>query len=98
MVKKEYNWKYDENDCQKYYDTYNGSDYLCVYANKAFPDIWMGMYEVNKCFVTVMDKTFNNKQRKKGSPVTKILSSSNPEYIKKKLIWAYEHNLYEVSK
>lgn len=29
-----YEWKYGENDNQKYYDVTVGKDYLCVFANK----------------------------------------------------------------
>lgn len=65
----------------------------------------MGMYETDKCFVVIMDKTFAARQRKKSSATTRILlsdnpvlSSNNPEYIKKKLIWAYEHGLREITR
>ena len=98
MSKRNYQWEYGENDSQVYYDTYVGKDYLCVYANKAYPDTWMGMYETDKCFITIMDKTFTARQRKKGSLTTRILSSNNLEYIKKKLIWAYEHGLREITR
>lgn len=67
MSKRNYQWKYGENDSQVYYDTYVGKDYLCVYANKAYPDTWMGMYETDKCFITIMDKTFAARQRKVSS-------------------------------
>lgn len=54
------------------------------------------------------NKTFNDKQRKKESKngaiklwynmpnKIQILSSNDPEYMKKKVIYAYEHNLLEV--
>ena len=33
-----YEWKYGENDTQKYYDVTVGKDYLCVFANKWNPN------------------------------------------------------------
>ena len=105
MSKRKYEWEYGENNYQIYLDTYVGKDHLRVFANKAYPDTWMGMYETDKCFVVIMDKTFATRQRKKSSATTRILlsnnpvlSSNNPEYIKKKLIWAYEHGLREITR
>ena len=58
--------------------------------------------------VTIENKTFNDKQRKKESKngtiklrdnmpsIIQILSSSDPEYMKEKVIYAYEHDLLEV--
>ena len=40
-----YDWQYGENDHQKYYDTYIGNDYLCVFANNWQPDIYMGFID-----------------------------------------------------
>lgn len=109
MKKKIYEWKYGENDCLKYYEVKfkKGKDYLCIYANKKYPDLWMGMYIKARCDITLEDKTFNDRQRKKESkagilmnniPRTTRLLSGNPDYMKKKIIWAYEHNLREISK
>lgn len=39
-----YEWKYGENDNQKYYDVTVGKDYLCVFANKWNPNTWLGSY------------------------------------------------------
>ena len=39
-----YEWKYGENDYQKYYDVTVGKDYLCVFANKWTPNTWLGSY------------------------------------------------------
>ena len=44
MSKQTYNWTYGENDCQNYYEVKLGKDYLCIYAHKKYPDIYMGMY------------------------------------------------------
>lgn len=33
-----YEWKYGENDNQRYYDVTVGKDYLCVFANKWNPN------------------------------------------------------------
>ena len=43
MTKTIYEWKYGENDCLKYYEVKfkKGKDYLCIYANKKYPDLWM---------------------------------------------------------
>ena len=105
-----YNWNYGENDCQNYYEVNNGEekDYLCVFANKKYPDVWMGMYIKNGSDITLMDKTFNDRQRKKESKngvlrdniprTVMVLSNKNPEYMMKKVEYAYEHGLLEISK
>lgn len=109
MTKTIYEWKYGENDSLKYYEVKfkKGKDYLCIYANKKYPDLWMGMYIKDGCDVTLKDKTFNDRQRKKESksgilmnniPRTTRFLSGNPDYMKKKIIWAYEHDLIEISK
>ena len=110
MRKQTYNWTYGENDCQNYYEVKLGKDYLCIYAHKKYPDIYMGMYIKDGMDITVMNKTFNDRQRKKdekNSPVlygdypypstTRILGSKDVEFMKRKIIYAYEHNLNEVS-
>lgn len=105
----QYEWKYGENAYQKYYDVKLGKDYICVFANKSAPNIWLGTYIKYGCgSVTIANKTFNDKQRKKESKngtiklrdnmpnKIQMLSSNDPEYMKKKVIYAYEHNLLEV--
>lgn len=63
----QYEWKYGENNYQNYYDVKLGKDYLCVFANKSAPNIWLGTYIKYGCgSVTIANKTFNDKQRKKG--------------------------------
>ncbi|MCD7996427.1 MAG: hypothetical protein LUH21_04250 [Clostridiales bacterium] len=107
---EKYNWVYGENDCQNYYEVKLDKDYLCVFANKKYPDVWMSFYIKASSDITIMDKTFNDKQRKKdeknrhapygGYPfpsITRILSNKNPEYMKKKVIKCYENNLVEIS-
>lgn len=103
-----YEWKYGENDHQKYYEVKFGKDYLCVFANNWNPNIWLGMYIKQGADVTIENKTFNDKQRKKESKNGTIklrdnmpsrmqmLFSNDPEYMKEKVIYAYEHNLLEV--
>lgn len=109
MTKTIYEWKYGENDSLKYYEVKfkKGKDYLCIYANKKYPDLWMGMYIKDGCDVTLKDKTFNDRQRKKESksgilmnniPKRTRFLSGNSDYMKKKIIWAYEHDLIEISK
>jgi len=105
----QYEWKYGENNYQNYYDVKLGKDYLCVFANKSAPNIWLGAYIKCGCgSVTIGNKTFNDKQRKKESKngmmkfqyqmpsKIQMLSSNDPEYMKEKVIYAYEHNLLEV--
>ena len=41
----QYEWKYGENNYQNYYDVKLGKDYLCVFANKSAPNIWLGIQE-----------------------------------------------------
>ena len=110
MSKNNYKWVYGENDCQNFYDVYigDGKDYLCVYAHKKYPDVWMAMYTKNGHDVTLLDKTFNDRQRKKdikngigcaGMPKTvRFLANKDPEYMMKKVVYAYEHDLLEISK
>lgn len=40
----QYEWKYGENDHQKYYGAKLGKDYLCVFANKWDSNTWLGTY------------------------------------------------------
>ena len=61
MSNLKYNWKYGENENQKYYDVYIGKDYLCVWQNRWEPDIWMGMSRDKM----IHNKTKNNKYRRK---------------------------------
>ena len=103
MSKLQFKWKYGENKSQKYYEVRIGNDYLCVYANKWNPDIWMGSYNS----VCIHNKTKNDRVRKKqglpiGSPIHELhrdylLCSDNPEYMMKKVEWCYTHNLMEIS-
>lgn len=104
MAKNIINWTYGENESQKYYDAYVGKDYLCVFANKWQPDIWMGMCRDKMIY----DKTANDRQRKKEKVAkdfplhmlrsVTVLGSQSPEYMMKKVAWCYNHNLTEVSR
>lgn len=102
-------WKYGENETQKYYDAYVGKHYLCVFANKWSPDIWLGVYDVNDGrLYSIWDKTFNDRQRKRqGLPkncdmealsVCRMLSSRSPEYMMKKVEHCYKRRKVEVCK
>ena len=51
-----YEWKYGENDNQKYYDVTVGKDYLCVFANKWNPNTWLGSY--NSMILSILVYTF----------------------------------------
>lgn len=103
MSKLRYNWKYGENEYQKYYEAKVGKDYLCVFANKWNPDTWIGDYNS----IPIHNKTKNDRVRKKyGLPKNChtselkedfMLCSSNPEYMMKKVEWCYIHNLTEIS-
>lgn len=103
-----YNWNCGENESQLYWEVRRGKDYLCVFSHKKYPDVWLGFYIKNGSDVTIMDKKFNDRQRKKdekngigcfgGYPyptTTKCLSSEDVETMKRKVIWAYEHNKNE---
>lgn len=104
MAKNTINWTYGENAHQKYYDAYIGSDYLCVFANRWKPDMWMGMCRGKMVF----DKTANDRQRKeqkakKDAPISElgciaVLSNKSPEYMMRKVEWCYNHNLTEISR
>lgn len=105
-MKNTYMWKYGDNGNQTYYETEVGKDYLCVYANKASgnPKMYMAMYIKNGCSVNIWDKTYNDRMRKKGyctkdgTPTNcRLLGSEDIEYMKKKLIYCYEHGKSEIT-
>ena len=102
-----YVWNYGENGSQYYYDVKLGNDYLCVFANKEYPDVWMGFYTKNGRDITIKDRTYSNYIRKKDEKnkyphpypsAFRFLSNKDPEIMKRKLIYAYEHDLDEVSR
>ena len=97
-------WQYGENENQRFYDAYVGKDYLCVFANKWQPNVWMGIQRDKM----IHDKTANDRVRKRqGLPIgcdifllqeDHILCSDNPEYMMKKVEWCYRHNSEEISR
>ena len=103
-----YEWKYGENlDCN-YYEVNLGKDYLSVYSTKKYPNVWMGMYTKGDRHITLMDKTFNDGQRKKESEHStlrdnipsrvRVLTYDDAEKMQKKLIYAYKHGLEEITR
>ena len=98
---KTMNWTPGENDTQHYYDTEVGKDYLCVYAHKKYPNIWYGCYNKDGSIITIGDKKFNDRQKKKslgGCPNTiRFLTSKDPEYMMEKVEYAYQNGLSEVN-
>jgi hypothetical protein len=98
-----YNWKYGENEYQKYYGVTVNGEYLCVFANNWEPDIWLGSYRS----ITIHNKTVNDRQRKKqglpkGCPShllhhDRMLTSNSPEYMMKKVEYCFKHGLTEIS-
>ena len=96
-------WTYGENKCQRYFDTYVDGHYLCCFANNWQPNIWMGLIDSQM----LHDKTLNDRQRKKqglekGCPFhllhcDYILCGDNPEYIQRKIEYAFKHNKFEIS-
>lgn len=65
-----YEWKYGENDNQKYYDVTVGKDYLCVFANKWNPNTWLGSYNS----ICIHNKTKNDRVRKKTRSCKRLSS------------------------
>lgn len=101
MADMKLNWKYGENDCQKYYEAKVGKDYLCVFANKWNADTWLGTYN-NTC---IENKTLNDEARERdGIPEGNrsdmrqwhLLHSTDPEYMMKKVEQCYIDNLIEI--
>ena len=95
-------WRHGRNACQEYYDARIGDDYLCVFANKWNPDVWMGM--VN-CLM-IHNKTRNDRQRRRqGLPrsasVFELQSdwilSGTPEYMMKKVERCWRSGKTEIS-
>lgn len=95
-------WKYGENNSQKYYDAHVNGHYLLCFANKWNPNTWMGMID----YIMLRDKTLNDRQRKKqglekGCPFHLLrcdymLCGDNPEYIQKKIEYAFRHGKQEI--
>lgn len=105
-MKNNYIWSYVDSKSQTFYETEIGKDYLCIYANKnsSNPKIYMAMYIKNGNSVNIWDKKFNDKMRNKGhctkngTPTTcRLLGSEDIEYMKKKLIYCYENDKYEIT-
>ena len=103
---KTYQWKYGDNGTQTYYETSIGKDYLCIYANKKSgnSNMYMGMYIKNGNTVNLWNKTYNDRMKKNGyctkdGAPTKcmLLGSEDIEYMKRKLIYCYEHNKSEIT-
>lgn len=103
MRKLKFEWKYGENESQKYYEVMINKDYLCVFSNKWTPDIWMGICKDK----IIHNKTLNDRVRKKyglekdcdPSYLKKdfTLCSNDPEYMMRKVEWCYKHNIIEIS-
>lgn len=115
MNKNEYSWKYNEDNEFIYYTSEQKNDSLCVYADKKYPNRWMGYYIKNNQSVGLMDETYRKKQSELlkqkaieyGSSIFKpdtepttsqVLSSTDIETMKKKVIYAYEKELRYVDK
>lgn len=62
MDSKEYTWRQAEDEQFIFYAADCGNDYLCVYADKKYPDIWMGYYIRHNQITGLMDGTFNDVQ------------------------------------
>lgn len=94
-----YNWKYGENDCQNYYDQKVNGKYLLVFANKKYPNAWMGMID-NRLILdkTRMDAEIERKVKAKESMNTTyiFLSNESPEYMKEKVEYCFEHDLDKI--
>ena len=98
---KKYNWEYGENQTQKYYECYINKDYLCICQNNWNPGVWFCIYQKeNKNSVVILDKNYNDRISKKintdkATAYTfscKLLTSSNIDYLKRKLVHCYEHD------
>lgn len=65
MSKRKYEWEYGENDYQIYFDTCVGKDHLRVFANKAYPDTWMGCTkQINVLWLSWIKHLQSGKKRK----------------------------------
>lgn len=103
MRKPKYKWRQGTNDYQKYYDVYEGDDYLCVFANNSDPGIWYGCYNNTM----ILNKTKNDRIRKRdGVPkecspyelrTLFVLTSADPEYMMKKVESCYARKCMEIS-
>lgn len=62
MNKNEYRWKYNEDSEFIFYTSEHKNDSLCVYADKKYPNRWMGYYIKNNQLVGLMNKAYRDEQ------------------------------------
>lgn len=95
-------WRYGENEYQKYYDAKIGDDYLCVFSNNWNPETWLGMINDR----VIYDRTRNNRQRRKqglplSAPIHELTSiwllRGSPAYMMKKTAYCYRNRKNEIS-
>jgi hypothetical protein len=107
MKNNNYEWQYGDNGFQTYHECFIGKDYLCIWANKGSsnPNMYMITYTKNGRNTNVYDKIYNDQQRKKGNcspsgvPTSvRLFGSEDIEYLKKKLIYCYEHDKQEITR
>jgi mRNA-degrading endonuclease YafQ of YafQ-DinJ toxin-antitoxin module len=107
-MKNNYKWEYGESEYQKYYECKIGNDVILLFANKYEghnDKMFMATIIQDGKSFTLMDKTYNDSQRKKFSnrketwmlPSVRILGSKDIDYMKHKAIYCYEHNQQEIS-
>ena len=109
--KVDYIFFYGENEYQTYYECkVNSDDTLLIFANKGtqHSNLYMAMIQRGKECTLVYDKRYNDQQRKKigctgkndvrwHTISTRALASEDIEYLKRKLIYCYEHNQNEIT-
>ena len=102
MAKLKYDWKYGENEHQKFYEVTVNGIYLLVFANNWNPNTWMGSYGST----IIHDKTYNDRQRQKQGLAKgcdtyllqkdMMLSSNDPEYMMQKVEYCFKTGKEEV--
>lgn len=106
MKTNTYNWVFGDNGEQTYYECKIGVNYLCVFANKKGENqnLYMGFYSKDSGHRNIYNKVYNDRQRKKGNCTSngiptsvRLLGSKDIDYMKRKVIYCYEHNTQEVT-
>lgn len=102
MAKKKYDWKYSENKNEMRYDVTVDGKHLSVIGWRTCPPFWRGFIDD----YSIDDKTANDYERKRhglplGCPVNllpsvSVLSSDDPEYMKKKVERCFRANKTEI--
>ena len=87
MSKLKYDWKYGENDNQNYYEAKVNGSHLVVFANKAYPNVWMGNIDMHMIKKTLL---------KPGFTTHIFITSDDAKYMMKKVEEFFEKGITDI--